>query len=229
MKPIITQNGTEICKVVPARCNVFIVSRLGRSILIDTGMHSDRWSLKRALLKKGFEPKAVILTHSHFDHAGNAAWLKKIYGAEIVAHVSEREYLEKGDMPIPEGTLSITKGLVSVGRKMPSLFNFESCSPDIIIDEFMDLSVLGFNGFVMHTPGHSQGEVAIVIDDEIAFAGDSIIGTIPGKPFPPFADNINDLLKSWGKLLDTKCRLFLPGHGRAVSREVLEQEYRERI
>ena len=68
----------------------------------------------------------------------------------------------------------------------------------------------------------------MVIDDEIAIAGDSIIGTTPGKPFPPFADDVEILFSSWKKIIDTGCRAFLPGHGRPVSREEIISEYNKR-
>jgi glyoxylase-like metal-dependent hydrolase (beta-lactamase superfamily II) len=62
----------------------------------------------------------------------------------------------------------------------------------------------------------------------VAVAGDSIIGTMPGSPFPPFADDVDELMMSWKKLLGTGCQTFLPGHGRPVSREQLMTEYDRR-
>ena len=69
----------------------------------------------------------------------------------------------------------------------------------------------------------------MVIDDEIAIAGDSVIGTMPGSPFPPFADDVPLLLRSWKKIIDTGCRSFLPGHGKPVSREEMINEYEKRM
>jgi len=224
-----TQQGTEISRLTPARCNIYLISRSGKSIIIDSGIQSDRTRIRNALERKNLKPEALILTHSHFDHAGNAAWLQKEYSAKIIVHASEREALATGDMPIPGGTYSFTKGLSTVGRKITSIFRYESCSPDIVVDTFLDLSELGFNGYIMHTPGHSPGEIAVVIDDEAAFTGDSVIGTIPGSPFPPFADDVEELLRSWKKLLDTGCHTFLPGHGKPVTREDLAADYWKRM
>jgi len=229
MYHMITQQGTEISRLTPARCNIYLICRSGKSIIIDSGIQSDRARLKNALERKNLKPEALILTHSHFDHAGNAAWLRKESSAKIIVHAAEQEALATGDMPIPEGTYSFTKGLSTVGRKITSIFRYESCSPDIVVDTFLDLSELGFNGYIMHTPGHSPGEIAVVIDDEAAFTGDSIIGIIPGSPFPPFADDVEELLRSWKKLLDTGCHTFLPGHGRPVTREELAADYWKRM
>jgi glyoxylase-like metal-dependent hydrolase (beta-lactamase superfamily II) len=43
--------------------------------------------------------------------------------------------------------------------------------------------------------------------------------------FPPFADDTEIMIKSWKKLLETNCKLFLPGHGKGISRELLEKQY----
>jgi len=51
-----------------------------------------------------------------------------------------------------------------------------------------------------------------------------MLGICRNSIFPPFADNIRELLKSWEILLETECHLFLPGHGKAISRELLQHE-----
>ncbi|MCI0523244.1 MAG: hypothetical protein L0Y37_06275, partial [Bacteroidales bacterium] len=82
--------------------------------------------------------------------------------------------------------------------------------------------------FVMHTPGHCAGESAVIIDGEVAIVGDSLINIPTVKIFPPFADDVKELLRSWEKLLATGCHTFLPGHGGHISREVLQHEYEKR-
>jgi hydroxyacylglutathione hydrolase len=228
MEKIVTKQGTEISKLTPARCNIYVVSINNRSILIDTGISFDRSRIEHALSRKGIVPEAVVLTHTHFDHAGNAAWLAREYGAEIVVQEAEKEMLAAGDTPIPSGTVAVTKGLVSIGRKITSAFKYDGCKADHVFSETFDLNRFGINGYVIHTPGHSPGGSTIVIDDEIAMAGDSVIGTMPGSPFPPFADDVDELMLSWKKILDTGCHIFLPGHGKAVNRDLLINEFEKR-
>ena len=223
-----TSRGTAIFRLTPARCNIFVVSRQGRVILIDTGIHADRGRVESALSRKGIVPEAVVLTHTHFDHAGNAAWLAREYGAEIVVNAKESESLAKGDTPIPSGTLSFTKGLVSIGRRITPVFKYEPCMADHVFDETFDLGRYGLDGFVMHTPGHCAGQSAVIIDGEVAIVGDSLINIATVKIFPPFADDVDELLRSWKKLLATGCHTFLPGHGGLISREQLEAEYGRR-
>lgn len=228
MENILTRQGTEIGRLTPARCNIFTITRNSRTILVDTGISFDRGRIEHALARKAILPEAVVLTHTHFDHAGNAAWLAGEYGAEVVVQKAESALLAAGDTSIPEGTYPVTKGLVSIGKKMNHAFRYEPCNADQVFDDTFDLNRYGINGYIIHTPGHSPGGATLVIDDEIAVAGDSIIGTMPGNPFPPFADDVDELMRSWKLILDTGCTSFLPGHGKPVSREELAREYEKR-
>ena len=223
-----TGKGTSIYTLTPARCNIYVVSRHSRIIIIDTGINFDRSRIEHALERRGIVPEAIVLTHTHFDHAGNAAWLAREYGAEVIVQEAESDFLARGDTPIPSGTYPLTKGIVSIGRKIGPAFKYDPCTADHIFTDTFDLNRFGINGYVLHTPGHSPGGATIIIDDLMAIAGDSIIGTVPGSPFPPFADDVDELLRSWKKLLDTGCQTFLPGHGKPVSRKQLTAEYDKR-
>jgi len=223
-----TGKGTSVTRLTPARCNIFVVTRNNRSIMVDTGITFDRGRIEHALARKGIVPEAVVLTHTHFDHAGNAAWLAREYGAEVVVQLAESEALASGETPIPEGTYPITRGIVELGRKIAPAFRYEPCRADHVFSETFDLNRFGINGYIIHTPGHSPGGATLVIDGIVAIAGDSIIGTAPGRPFPPFADDVELLLRSWRKIIDTGCETFLPGHGKPVSREELMTEYGRR-
>jgi len=49
------------------------------------------------------EIKLIVLTHSHFDHAGSAKDIRDLTGAKIVIHELEKKFVEEGGMIIPEG------------------------------------------------------------------------------------------------------------------------------
>jgi glyoxylase-like metal-dependent hydrolase (beta-lactamase superfamily II) len=108
------------------------------------------------------------------------------------------------------------------------MFRYDPYASDHIFQCTFDLNRFGINGYLIHTPGHSPGGATVVIDGVVAIAGDSMIGTTPGKPFPPFADSVELLLRSWRKIIDTGCETFLPGHGKQISREELIMEYEKR-
>ena len=105
------------------------------------------------------------------------------------------------------------------------MFGYPAFDSDILLGEDQDLLLEEAGIRVMGSPGHSEDSVSILVDDEIALAGDALFGVFRNSVFPPFADDIVLMIRSWQKLLSTPCSVFLPGHGRPVSRALLESEY----
>jgi glyoxylase-like metal-dependent hydrolase (beta-lactamase superfamily II) len=106
--------------------------------------------------------------------------------------------------------------------------SFESCPTDLLVEERMDLTGMGFNACILHTPGHTFGSISLIVDDEIALVGDCMFGVFKGSAFPPFALDTRQMINSWGKLLNTGCRIFLPSHGTADSRELVQRDFDRR-
>lgn len=227
MKQWRTTRGTAISLIKRGRSNAYLVSAAGHHIMADTGKKQPVSSLVRALEKAGAgRLDAIILTHSHYDHAENAAALKDHYRAPVIVHRNDAAYLEEGDSPIPRGSLAVTRLLTdSVGAIIQPHLRYDPVHPDVLADERLELSDFGIPGYLLHTPGHSEGSCSLIIDEEIAVAGDALMGVYPGSIFIPFADDIPEMVRSWKKLLETGCRLFLPGHGGAVASALVEREY----
>lgn len=222
-----TRNGTEIIRVMAGRSNVFLLIKGEQAILVDTGIRMMRTILThrlRKLIPNG--PVLLILTHAHFDHAGNTQWIKETFHPGVLIHQSETASLETGYTKTPEGTMFFSRILVKLLSKFyHSLSGFEPCCHDLTVDDSFDLSGYGFSATILHTPGHTPGSVSIVVDDEIALVGDTMSGIFPGSAFPPFAMDVQLLLQSWERLLETGCDWFLPSHGSAISRQLVEKEY----
>jgi glyoxylase-like metal-dependent hydrolase (beta-lactamase superfamily II) len=70
--------------------------------------------------------------------------------------------------------------------------------------------------------------MSVVVDNEIAIVGDAMFGIFPGSVFPPYASDVKQMIASWGVLLKTDCSLFLPAHGSANSRFLLQKDYDKR-
>ncbi len=230
MKTWTTKSGYRIARVLGGRSNVFLLSHGDRSILVDTGRRKDRADLLERLQGLGVTLlDALVLTHTHFDHAENAAFLQEKYGAGVLVHESEAGFLRDGLSPLPAGTLLSTKLLAAlfVGR-IESGLAYEPCCPDVLVEEGLDLTDFGPNARLIHTPGHSRGSISLIVDDEIGLVGDAMFGVFPCTIFPPFADDVLRLVSSWGRLLETGCRLFLPGHGSADNRRLVEKAFARR-
>lgn len=231
MKTLVTKSGIRVIRILAGRSNVFLVVSGKTNIIIDTGISHSWKKLQRNLLRMNItDVSYLVLTHTHFDHTQNAARLKEKYGLKVMVHETEAGYLASGNDNVPGGTTMISGFLVKkFARIFSKTFRYNTCEPDIIIDHFYDLTPAGIKGYVLHTPGHTDGSVSIIIDDEIAVVGDTMFGVFPGSVFPPFADDVPAMIRSWGELLKTNCRLFLPSHGSADSRELVVRDYNRRI
>jgi glyoxylase-like metal-dependent hydrolase (beta-lactamase superfamily II) len=225
-----TSDGNKIIRILSARSNVFLLTNGHTNILIDTCAGFMWKTLEKKLDRLGIDQiSLLILTHSHFDHAANAARIKEKYKAQVIIHESEAKYLATGDNILPTGTIPVTKFLVStLAKKFRSVALYQPCDFDFTVDDVFDLSNFGLDAYLMHTPGHTQGSISLVINDEIAIVGDTMFGIFRWTVFPPFASDQDQLLNSWGRLLKTKCRIFIPSHGSANRRSLVERDYYKR-
>lgn len=229
MKTWTILNGTIINRVLFGRCNSFLITSGDNHVLVDNGQTNRLQALKKNLGTLGVTPEnlnLMILTHTHFDHAENSAEMVRDYRPVLIVHEDEAKYLATGDSTLPEGTMWFSRLLINaIGRKLQHRFIYKPVKAEVTLNEKYDLAGYGVNGYILPTPGHTSGSISVIVDNEIAIVGDAMFGIIPGKIFPPFANDVPAMIQSWKTLLDTGCRLFLPAHGRERSREVVEKEY----
>ena len=135
--------------------------------------------------------EAVILSHSHPDHIGSAAEIKKVTGCRILAHESEKTWIENIEAQVKE-------------RPVPAFF--ELVDKSVKIDKFLEhgLQVKADEDVslkIIHSPGHSKGSINIFFpEDKILFTADSI----PIKNDIPNYDDFNDLMDSLHRIRSTQ-------------------------
>jgi hydroxyacylglutathione hydrolase len=229
MKTWETHSGLKIYQLFAGRSNVFLVTNGKMNIVVDTSP-ARKWSkLKSRFSKLGIRNiDFLVLTHTHFDHAGNAMRIKNTFNAKIIVHQTEANILETGISIIPKGTNWLTRLVVNpLGKRYAPKTNFIGCSPDILVDSTFSFEEFGLNCYILHTPGHTIGSMSLLVDNEIALVGDAMFGIFPNSIFPPFADDVSEMVKSWNKLLGTNCKLFLPAHGTANKRKLVEKGFQK--
>ena len=146
-------------------------------VLIDTGMPESTekiLTMTESRYGKGSKPKAIILTHGHFDHVGAVVDLVKKWDVNVYAHEKELPFLTgKMAYPKPDGT--VEGGLVA---KMSPMFPVEPVDlGDHIKSLPADGSIPHMDGWRwVHTPGHSPGHVSLFrAGDRTLIVGDAFV------------------------------------------------------
>jgi len=209
----------------------FLIHRPGEAILVDCGNTGSEVKILEKFKDLGLEPgmlKLLVLTHEHFDHAGSARSLKELTGCRIMIHRLAAERLRKGLSPIPSGTRWKAKLLVSVGRVFARrLMHYPGAEPDLLADDRFDLESFGFPGMVIHAPGHTEGSMVVLMKDGELVAGDTLFGLENKQHFPPFAEDLPALLRSWEMIRELQVKTIFPAHGHSFSFESFLSEFED--
>jgi hydroxyacylglutathione hydrolase len=198
--------------------NCYLIKTDSGCILIDTGCPNSRAELERELEAECGGLKLIVLTHGDFDHSGNAAYLRKKFGAEIAMHRDDAGMVERGDI------FGGRQGGNFFFRMMaPLLFRFgrsDRFKPDLYLEDGDDLAEYGLEARVLHIPGHSRGSIAVVTVGGQLFSGDLVV-----RKNRPVRNSIIDdpaaASASLEKLKGLKINTVYPGHGRSFPAELM--------
>jgi len=201
--------------------NCYLIQTAAGHVLIDTGGSNARKELHRKLEGAGCMPsslKLVLLTHGDFDHIGNAAYLRSVFGARIAMHRDDSGMAERGDMFVNREKPSIL-----IRALIPLFMGFgtsERFTPDILLDDGYDLSQHGLEAKVICLPGHSKGSIGILTASGELFCGDLFENT-KGPTLNSLIDDSTAANASVARLERLKIRTVHLGHGQPFAIELL--------
>ena len=192
-------------------------------ILVDAGLPGTEIRVERVLKKLGksfSDIKLIMITHAHVDHAGNAAVLRKLSGAPIVAHIGDLKYYKR-ESPM---TFCPTGWAGRLFLNAPLIYqSYQAFEPDILLKDgdILDLGEFGIPAIVRHTPGHTAGSISLEMNTKDALVGDLIAsGVFIGGVVrtchairPPFEDDPHAVSMELQRLLDAGFERFYMGHG----------------
>ncbi|WP_408956394.1 MBL fold metallo-hydrolase [Natroniella sp. ANB-PHB2] len=175
--------------------NCYVVNdEEGRGVIVDPG--GGKRSILDYIEQEGLSIKAIILTHSHYDHILAVEDLQKELQLPVWIHEAGEERLLK-----PELNLSNSASVPSVSIKA-----------DKLLQDGEEIRVGQLKLEIIHTPGHTPGGVCIKIDD-ILLTGDTLFkGSVgrtdlAGGSYQQLADSISQKVMK----LDDQLSVY-PGH-----------------
>ncbi len=197
------------------------------AVLLDTGFPGDRFAIERMFIKLGLEPKdlrAILLTHGHIDHAGNAAWAKAWSGAPVYAHPLDQPHLE-GVFPYRDAA-RVCGVLETVGR---AVTGYRAVTIDVPLADGQELPFWG--GLrVVHLPGHTVGHCGFYsARHDVLFSGDLWVRFMMRTQVSPwiFTDLPKQVWPSMDKARAIGARWVIPGHYDLPNALKLRQRFEE--
>ena len=175
--------------------NYYILEAKNSKLLVDCGWPGTLPKFNAELKRKGIslqEIKYLLVTHFHPDHAGLAQVLKN-QGIKMILPELQRGFIA----PFAEFFKGKNFPYVPITQNDNLVLKLE--------DSRKFLAGIGLEGEIIHTPGHSDDSVTLLIDEGYAFTGD----------LHPSFMNIDDptTRASWDKIYQHQIKRIFPGHG----------------
>ena len=184
---------------VSTNCYIVINEETNECLVIDPGASANK--IASRMKDEGLKPKAILLTHGHFDHVSAVEELAKECGILSYAHETEEETLN--DMHKNASWM--------VGRN-------QSYKADVYVrEEVLDLA--GFQIQVIHTPGHTKGGCCYYFKEhDVLFSGDTLFAGCVGRT-DLAGGSMSQIVRSIQEKLMTLPdeTVVYPGHGGATT------------
>lgn len=195
-------------------CCVYLIHDADEWMLIDIGYEETVDEIVDMVRQMDFplaQCKYVVASHADVDHVQGLHRLKQaLPNAQIVAHPEAADLIEQGDRvttyaEIPAQGISIDFKPVPVDRR---------------VGEGDTLTIGGRMLNVWHTPGHTEGQLALQMDS-LLFSGDNIyrdggVGNIDAH----HGSDIEQFIASLERIRDAdEIEWLLPSHGPVFRRD----------
>lgn len=179
------------------------------AVLIDCSEYKQE--IIEDIYKLGAKVKYILLTHGHFDHILGVNKMTEALGVDA--------YINKEDIILAENI-----------NMMPKLLNLPMAEVPIIngrIEDWQEFQLGEHKIKAIPTPGHTEGGMSFLVDNEFLFSGDTLFCQSFGRT-DLFGGNIKKLVNSIKNVLfelDDNIIVY-PGHGQSTTIK-FEKTYNE--
>jgi len=185
----------SIIKVRYKSTNCYFLTARGGLLAFDAGWPGTYRAYKDGLREQGWSVKDIrwlIVSHFHLDHAGLAGVLVE-NGVEFVI------------FPVQLGAIAEMESLIARKGMPYQAIDREKIRRVEIADSRAWLARIGILGEVLHTKGHGEHSVSLLLDSGEAFVGDL-------TPESMVAEHDALSKASWALLRGKGARLVYPAH-----------------
>jgi hydroxyacylglutathione hydrolase len=143
----------------------------------------------------------IVITHTHWDHIGDAAELKERTGAPLTAH----------ELAVP-GLASPSSVVFDLPEPIPPV------TPDRLLHDGDQVTLGAHTFIVLHLPGHDDAHIVLYSEpDRIFLGGDVLFPGGHGRTDVPGTDQAT-MERSLARLVDFPPDVVVyPGHGRTTT------------
>jgi len=216
-----------IIRIKSGITNLYLIKGEDGYLLIDAGYKFKILEKWLKTLNIGWdEIKFILITHHHLDHVLALNSVREHTNATLVFHREELSALKTGSSPRKLIPLNFRVCLLMLLSSFSKTKPVNIDEKDFIVNKDTDvLRDFGIPGKILHTPGHTQGSISLLLDDGSAFVGDVAMNyfrLLGLKKRPLVAENYEAVFKSWEKLLSAGAKRIFPSHGEPFSASELE-------
>jgi glyoxylase-like metal-dependent hydrolase (beta-lactamase superfamily II) len=209
----------EIHTIPLGGCNSYLIKDRG-NILIDGGLPNKGKRILKLIRKARVDPKNIgllFITHGHWDHIASVNTVKKETGCKIAINYREKEWVEKGLTPLPPAVNAWGHVFGFMMKMYIPFLKITGTPVDIVLgDNDFSLEPYGVDGTIIHTPGHTDGSMSLLLETGVAFVGDAAASGFPLRRKPNlsvFAHDLDSAKKSLHLLIKRGAKVMYPAHG----------------